>query len=67
MCTIALLCLVENKKKTRNLKGKQESEKEDIRKQDLQDLKKQSEKAKRKIASLDKKIRLISKMKKVSK
>ena len=55
------------KKKSRNGKKIQESEQEDVRKRELQDLHKQREKAKHKTASFDKEISLLSKMKKVSK
>ena len=53
------------KRRQEMVNERQESQKEDVRKRELQDLQKQGDKAKRRIASLDKEIGLLSKKKKV--
>ena len=49
------------------VKDRQEREDEDVKKRELQDLQNKREKAKRQLASLDKEIGLLTKMKKLSK
>ena len=56
---------LKEKRRQEMVNERQESKKEDVRKRELQDLQKQRNKVKRRIASLDKKISLLSKKKKV--
>ena len=55
------------KKRDDLVKDRQEREDGDVRKRELQDLQNKREKAKRQLASLDKEIGLLTKIKKVSK
>ena len=59
--------LLEQKKRDDLLFKKQEGEDQEIRKRELQDLQNKRDKAKRQLASIDKEIVLLTKIKKVTK
>ncbi len=58
---------LEEKKREDIVNKRQEKEEGDVKKRELQDLQNKREKAKRQLASLDKEIGLLTKIKKVSK